>query len=306
MAHAGKINGNLIWELPNGDFYYAGGKNNNCTLAVCPVELSVYGYRPSLGASGALIGLFAICAVVQLFLGLKYKTWWFMGAMIAGCLDEILGYVGRIMYNHNPWAQPGFILQIVMITIGPVFFSAAIYVLLSQIIEFLSVKHARFAPRLLIWIFIPSDILSLILQAIGGAMSSTSNGKSSAGVNIALAGLSIQVITLTAFLVLVLDYFVRSRSVWSGAQLPSRFKVFCSFLMLATVLILVRCAYRIYELSKGYVQSSQALRDQGVFIGLESVMVIVAAYCLIIAHPGPVFKNSMHPVKNTRGSDVEK
>ncbi len=132
MAHAGNINGDLIWELPNGTFWYAGGKQSNCTLAHCPVDLSVYGYRPSIGASSALIALYAICAIVQLVLGLRYKSWWFMSSMIVGCLVEILGYIGRIMYNHNPWAQSGFILQIVMITIGPVFFSAAIYVLLSQ------------------------------------------------------------------------------------------------------------------------------------------------------------------------------
>lgn len=102
-------------------------------------------------------------------------------------------------------------------------------------------------------------------------MSSTSNGDSNAGVQIALAGLSIQVITLFVFVVLVLDYFVRSRSVWKGAQLPTRFKVFCSALALATILIFARCAYRIYELSEGYSQDSEALRDEPLFIGLESV-----------------------------------
>lgn len=69
---------------------------------------------------------------IQVILGFRYRKWWFMGCMIAGCLDEILGYVGRILYWANPWAKTGFIMQIVTITIGPVFFSAAIYVLLSQ------------------------------------------------------------------------------------------------------------------------------------------------------------------------------
>lgn len=126
------INGDLAWVLPNGTFYLAGGDNSNCTVSVCPVELSVYGYRPSLAASGALIALYGICMIIQTVLGFRYKTWWFMSCMIAGCVDEILGYAGRIMYWQNPWGKSGFILQIVMITIGPVFFSGAIYVLLSQ------------------------------------------------------------------------------------------------------------------------------------------------------------------------------
>jgi hypothetical protein len=102
-------------------------------------------------------------------------------------------------------------------------------------------------------------------------MSSTSNGDSDAGVNIALAGLILQVVTLVVFVILVLDYFVRSRSVWTKVRLPTRFKVFCAALALATVLILIRCTYRIYELSEGYSRDSEALRDEPLFIGLESV-----------------------------------
>lgn len=111
-------------------------------------------------------------------------------------------------------------------------------------------------------------------------MSSTSNGSSDAGVNIALAGLAFQVATLVVFVTMTVDYFVRSRDVWMRpnskarrihVQLPTRFLVFVSFLSLATLLILVRCCYRVYELNEGYSRNSEALRDEGLFIGLESV-----------------------------------
>jgi len=132
----GVINDNLAWILPNGTFYYAGGDNSNCTVSVCPVELSVYGYRPSLAASGTLISLYALCMGVQIMLGFHYRTWWFMTCMVLGCIDEIIGYVGRILYWQNPWGQAGFLIQIILITIGPVFFAGAIYVLLSQMFVF--------------------------------------------------------------------------------------------------------------------------------------------------------------------------
>lgn len=74
-------------------------------------------------------------------------------------------------------------------------------------------------------------------------MSSTSNGKSEVGVNIALAGLSFQVVTLVAFLVATFDYAFVSRSHWSGRKLSGRFLNFCTFLFLATILILTRCCY---------------------------------------------------------------
>ncbi|OCT49939.1 parasitic phase-specific protein PSP-1 [Cladophialophora carrionii] len=280
----------LVYTSPSGVVYFASGDNANCTVSACPIELSVYGYRPSIAASSTLIALYAICMGIQAVLGFRYKKWGFMSAMLLGCLDEILGYVGRILYWQNPWGGAGFIMQIVLITIGPVFFSAAIYVLLAQIVEYICVKHSRFPPKYFYWIFIPCDILSLILQAVGGAMSSTSNGRSQTGVDIALAGLILQVITLVAFAGLCVDYAVRSRSVWMAARWPQRFMLFCAFLTAATVLILLRCCYRVYELSEGYSRDSEALRDQPLFIALESVMVVLAAYCLIIAHPGLVFK----------------
>jgi hypothetical protein len=120
------------------------------------------------------------------------------------------------------------------------------------------------------FIFIPCDILSLILQATGGAMSSTSNGGSDAGVNIALAGLAFQVFTLFTFLVLAFDFALRSRKVWSLSTLPRRFVIFVAFLLLATGIILMRCCYRVYELSGGYSRTSTALRDQTLFIVFES------------------------------------
>lgn len=100
------------YTSPDGTFYIAGGQNANCTVSVCPVELSIYGYRPSLPASSLFIALFAIALLIQAALGFRYKTWWFMGSMIAGCIDEIIGYIGRIMLYENPWNHSGFIMQI--------------------------------------------------------------------------------------------------------------------------------------------------------------------------------------------------
>ena len=97
---------------PNGIVYISGGKFANCTLSACPVEQSVYGYRPSLGASGAFIALYGVCMIIQTFLGLRFRMFGYMAAMVLGCIDEILGYAGRIMLWKNPWDHSGFIMQI--------------------------------------------------------------------------------------------------------------------------------------------------------------------------------------------------
>lgn len=135
---------------------------------------------------------------------------------------------------------------------------------------YISPKAARFPPVWFYWIFIPCDILSLILQAVGGAMSATSNDGSPTGVDIALAGLSLQVATLFFFVAFGIDYAIRSRRYWRRA-LSTKFKIFIFFISAATILVWIRCCYRVYELSEGYSRTSSALRDQGTFIALESV-----------------------------------
>ena len=121
-------------------------------------------------------------------------------------------------------------------------------------------------------------------------MSTDSSGSSQVGVNIALAGLSFQVFTLVCFIGLCLDYafrYTRSKSS-SKASITKPFKVFIGFLSLAIILILIRCIYRIDELSEGY--DGPLISNEGLFIGLEGVMIIVAAFALNVSQPGPAFK----------------
>lgn len=102
-----------LWHSPiDGNVYSFGGEEANCTISVCPIELSVYGYRPSLPFSAALLALYGLAIAVHVFLGVRYKKWGFMTAMVLGCVTEMIGYAGRILYNQNPWAEAGFIIQI--------------------------------------------------------------------------------------------------------------------------------------------------------------------------------------------------
>ena len=102
----------LYYTSPNGTVYLATGNNANCTISVCPATYSVYGYRPSIALSSTLIALYGIVIAVQLVLCFRYKSWGYTVAMVLGCIDEILGYVGRILLWRNPWKHIGFIMQI--------------------------------------------------------------------------------------------------------------------------------------------------------------------------------------------------
>lgn len=65
----------------------------NCTSIsiYCPLEFTIYGYYPSLGANAFFCAFFAIAAFLQFVFGLRWKTWTYMIALVFGCLGECIG-----------------------------------------------------------------------------------------------------------------------------------------------------------------------------------------------------------------------
>lgn len=95
----------------HGDFVTF-GPDANCTLELCPISTTVYEYRPSLAANITFIALFSIAMLIHLILGFRWKQWWYMACMVVGCIDEILGYAGRVWMYYSPWKFEAFMIQV--------------------------------------------------------------------------------------------------------------------------------------------------------------------------------------------------
>src|SRR5687768_2452078 len=98
-----------------------------------------------------------------------------------------------------------------------------------------SVNHyspalARFNTKVLAWVFVPFDIISLALQGVGGSLSAASTGSSQVGVDLAMAGLILQIVTLFAFSAYFADFMVRFLRSCRSVSLQPRDKLFFSFL----------------------------------------------------------------------------
>ncbi|KEZ42560.1 hypothetical protein SAPIO_CDS5790 [Scedosporium apiospermum] len=284
------------------------GPSANCTLDLCPLEYSVYRYRPSLPANIVFIVLYALALLVHAYLGFRWKQIWFMVCVILGCLVEIVGYIGRIIMHGNPFLFAGFMTQIVFITSGPIFYTAAIYITLSKAISHFSPSLSRFPPRLYYWIFIPADVICLVLQAAGGALSTVSSGSNQTGIDLAFAGLILQVIVIFIFCFLFADHMIRffrqsspssskggAGHIEASANIrPQRMNIFLGGLAASILLILARCVFRCYELREGY--SGETMSEEGLFIGLEGVLIVVAVFALCFGHPGLVFDKNQGAV----------
>ncbi|MBE3049035.1 hypothetical protein IMZ48_42360, partial [Candidatus Bathyarchaeota archaeon] len=58
---------------------------------LCPVEATVLGYAPNLGASAFFTAAFAALCLASLWAGVRGKTWTFTAAVVTGCILETMG-----------------------------------------------------------------------------------------------------------------------------------------------------------------------------------------------------------------------
>jgi hypothetical protein len=163
------------------------------------------------------------------------------------------------------------------------------------------------------------DFICLVLQATGGAITSTFGGQSQGeeamretGVNVMIGGLAFQVVSLLLFMLYAICYawrwhaasallyrrrleFAQDGLRWKSLVLGkwqagsflfiwvTEFSL-VSGLTIASVTIFVRCAFRVAELRDGF--GSALANNQVAFIILESTMILIACICLTTGHPG--------------------
>lgn len=183
------------------------------------------------------------------------------------------------------------------LTIAPAFFSAAIYLCLSRIIDIYSASVSRLKPQFYTYIFVTCDLISLILQAAGGALTATANPDQralhDAGLHTMIAGLAFQVASMLLFMVLAGEYAWRLKQNWESRNkhlayiyTTRQWKLFiigkccCGYpkwsinadhtitgLVIATVTIFARCIFRVIELSEGF--NGHLFNDEIVFMIFE-------------------------------------
>ncbi|KAK4233513.1 RTA1 like protein-domain-containing protein [Achaetomium macrosporum] len=277
---------------------------SQCTLDTCPLTSSFYMYRISILPNAVFLGIFSAHFLGYLAIWVfRRRGMSFTIPMLLGVACEIVGYVGRIKSYFNQWEEDAFLIQVVCLTIGPAFLSAGIYLCLSRIVAVYGAQNSRIPAGWYTRIFIPCDIVSLLLQAGGGTAASIALSNRTSldpGDNAMLAGLILQVVTLLIFIVLVADFGVRTwrRRRALGAQVAlaqdpalvwvrnsRRFKGFLVALAVAVVTVF----WRSY-----------------MFVWFEGVMIVLAVSALLIFHPavclGAVIESG---AKSVRGRDEE-
>lgn len=300
---------------------------DTCTYEACGLEWSYFAYRPAKSVNLAFVVLFGLSTLAYLIQGLLRRRWpGFTIAMVSGNILEVVGYIGRVLAHDDLYhevsyicrqtnkqantdmKQTPFLIQIVCLTIAPAFLAAGIYLCLARIVTAFGAQNSRIKARSYPRIFIPCDVFSLVLQAAGGGYASIrthQNLDPKIGNNIMIAGLAVQVATLLVFIVLAVDFAIRTLTrinrIGANNALDPRyaalrkswmFKCFLIALSLSTLCIFTRCVFRVVELSEGW--NGHLIKIQKYFIGFEGAVIVAAVYLLNVFHPGFCFQETLY------------
>ncbi|KAF3763866.1 RTA1 like protein [Cryphonectria parasitica EP155] len=225
-----------------------------------------YHYTPSMAAAIVMCVVFFIVAALQIWFLLRHRTWYF-APFVIGCLFEGVGYIGRILSSTEApnYTKTPYIIQSLLLLLGPTFFAASIYMVLGRIITLLhGEQFSMVPPKWLTKVFVMGDVLSFFIQSGGGAMLSNakSESKIKTGNWIIVAGLGVQIVFFGLFVIVALLFHIRIRKypTMRAKTTSAPWQALLYVLYASSCLILIRSIYRVAEYitgSNGVIQDKE-------------------------------------------------
>lgn len=233
---------------------------------LCPVELSIYGDYFTLAACVAFVAFHAILLLVQVPVGYSSKAWSFVGWLFIGTALELGGHAARLIMSDDPWNFGAFVVQLLFLILGPTCLGAALACTCKHIVTHYGAEHCILKPRLIPWLFVGSDFVAIVIQALGGALASRSTDDSEGGEDnmgdiadgLLTGGVAFSAATMIVEASVMLHFFyaykkaqrasiTRAKEAAAAAASPSerRFTLFCCSIAVGFLTIIVRCIYRL-------------------------------------------------------------
>ncbi|GME80439.1 unnamed protein product [Ambrosiozyma monospora] len=259
-------------------------------------KYNYYGFIPNKEGNIFFLVVWAILTICHAALTVLTREFFFGVCMYIGCALELIGYIGRTIGSSNPYVLSNYMMNSIGTVISPVYFMAGIYNCFGAIIEIYGREYSPLKPVNYRRIFISLDLISFLVQSSGGAIAASSNKNSAqAGFRLMLAGLILQVVTMSGFIIMVGQYFYKVHvnkdnlvQKFAGLRNTVFFKAVMWSMCSAIFLIYVRSAYRVAEMAKGW--GSDIMHNEKLFLILDGAMCAIAVILLTVFYPGFSFK----------------
>ncbi|KAK4236568.1 hypothetical protein C8A03DRAFT_35507 [Achaetomium macrosporum] len=255
-------------------------------------DFKLYRYEPNLAANVVFIVLFALTGIGHVVLLVRKRVWYFIPFVI-GCIFEAIGYIGRaIAAKEAPnYTLTAYILQTLLILLGPALFAASIYMILARLIRYLGAEdYALVRTNWMTKIFVTGDVLSFLGQSAGGGLmaKAKSPDDQKMGENIILGGLGIQIVFFGFFIVTTIVFHVRiaRNPTPRSYSVTGPWRQHIMALYASSVLILVRSLFRMAEFGLG--NDGVLMQSEAYLLGLDGALMFIVTAVFLWSHPSRV------------------
>lgn len=183
----------------------------------------------------------------------------------------------------------------ILFLLAPLWINAFVYMTFARLAWF-------FIPDQRIWgikpasiakYFVWADVVTFIIQAVGGIMASPGAGPNiiQIGLDIYLAGMSLQQFFILLFLVLMITFHRRANKnspedVLADGQKKRSWRPLQIMLYVVLALITIRIIYRIVEFAGGITPSNPVPFHEEYSYALDCLPMMLALLVLAVWHPG--------------------
>ncbi|KAJ8114770.1 hypothetical protein OPT61_g3419 [Boeremia exigua] len=246
----------------------------------------LYRYQPSLAAAAIFTVLFGTTTGFHTFQSLQKRSW-FMTPFIIGGLFETIGYIGRVLSSKHQLALSPYIMQTLLLLLGPALYAASIYMILGRLILLTGGERYSLVRRTwLTKIFVTGDVVSFMMQGAGGGIMSSGASGMKTGEKIIIGGLFVQILFFGLFFVTAVLFQLRGKGYLAtlGCNVPWKKHLFA--LYATSVLILIRSVFRVVEYIQG--NAGYLLKHEVFIYVFDAVLMFAVMVILNISHPGDI------------------
>ncbi|GHJ87964.1 hypothetical protein NliqN6_4366 [Naganishia liquefaciens] len=189
------------------------------------VEQSAYNYLLNQTACIAFVVFFGLSAALHFGQAVWSRQWWLIYTLFFGAVGETIGWSGRLWSSISETWDPSvggswtvnetsFLMQISSLIMAPAFMAAGNYILLGRIIPVLGTRYSFIHPTSYTIVFVFGDLVSLIVQAIGGGKASAAETLegANAGARVMVGGVMFQMVVMIAYTAVLLAFVIRYRT----------------------------------------------------------------------------------------------
>ncbi|KAH4041465.1 hypothetical protein HBI24_011880 [Parastagonospora nodorum] len=250
-------------------------------------------YFPNFAAAIAFSVLFGILVIAHVFQAAKYRNGFCWVIIMAG-LWETGAYAFRALGSKNQQSAGIATVAQILVLVAPIWVNAFAYMVFARIVHFYAPTRRVwfFSPSMLALIFVTLDIVSFVLQLIGGGMAGPGSTPESQrkGLNIYMGGIGMQEGFIVLFSGLVIKFHRDQLQAERVGRLAAdktagwRWLIYALYACLLTISI--RIFYRLAEFSGGLGNSNPLPSNEPVLYVLESAPMWLAILVWNIFHPG--------------------